>query len=191
MNFKNPLLLIIVLAGLGVVIFGLMSLNSKDSSDSTSNGINSTQNEIETSPDSISPPTEPPPGGPDSTQPTPVAEPIVNPDIESPTTIIPDPTPTENETVSIEVEGDEFSFSPATIRVARGSTVELIFNNIGNAPHNYAIDELGILTKTIGGGKSDAVIFTAPDTPTTLSYTSYCTIPGHLEAGMEGTLIVE
>jgi plastocyanin len=187
MNFKNPLLLIIILVGIGAVIFGLMSLNSKDSSDSTPNGTNSTQNEIETSPDSMSPPTEPPPGGSDLTQPTPDS--TVNPDVDPiPTS---SPTPVENETVTIEVEGDEFSFSPSTIRVASGSTVELMFKNIGNAPHNYAIDELGVLTRTIGGGESDLVTFTAPEAPTTITYTSYCTIPGHREGGMESTLIVE
>ncbi|MFY9458096.1 MAG: plastocyanin/azurin family copper-binding protein, partial [Candidatus Spechtbacterales bacterium] len=89
------------------------------------------------------------------------------------------------------IEGDEFSFLPQNITVPRGATVELTFKNIGRVPHNYIIDELGIATKTIGGGKTDVVTFTAPNTPGVIDYASYCSIPGHREAGMEGTIEIK
>jgi|GEM_PF-3130120 plastocyanin len=92
---------------------------------------------------------------------------------------------------NITIEGDEFSFSPESITVAPGATVELTFKNIGKAPHNYVVTELGLKTKTIGGGKTDVVTFRAPDSAGTISYTSFCSIPGHLEAGMVGTIEIK
>ena len=91
----------------------------------------------------------------------------------------------------ITIEGDEFSFAPANISVTRGTTVELTFKNIGKAPHNYSVTELGLATKTIGGGKTDVVTFVAPSTPGTISYTSFCSVPGHREAGMVGTIEIK
>lgn len=89
------------------------------------------------------------------------------------------------------IEGDEFSFSPQNITVSRGATVELTFKNIGRVPHNYVVDELGLATKIIGGGKTDVVTFTAPNAPGAVNYASYCSLPGHREAGMEGTIFIE
>ena len=91
----------------------------------------------------------------------------------------------------ITIEGDEFSFAPENITVARGATVELIFKNTGKASHNYVVTELGLKTKTIGGGKTDVVTFRAPDSADTISYKSFCSIPGHFEAGMVGTIEIK
>ena len=43
-------------------------------------------------------------------------------------------------------------------------------------------------TAMIGGGESDTITFTAPETPG--DYTYLCTFPGHFSAGMKGTLTV-
>ena len=91
----------------------------------------------------------------------------------------------------ITIEGDEFRFAPADISVTRGATVELTFKNIGRAPHNYIVTELGLATKTISGGKTDVVTFVVPNTPGTISYASFCSVPGHKEAGMVGTIEVK
>ena len=97
----------------------------------------------------------------------------------------------QNQVSKFVIEGDEFSFSPKSITVARGVVVELTFKNIGRVPHNYIIDGLGIATKTIGGGKTDVVTFTAPDSAGTITYASYCSVPGHREAGMAGTIEIK
>lgn len=89
------------------------------------------------------------------------------------------------------IEGDEFRFSPSNISAARGATVELTFKNVGRVPHNYVVDELGLATKTIGGGKTDVVTFTAPDSAGAITYASYCSVPGHREAGMAGTIEIK
>lgn len=98
---------------------------------------------------------------------------------------------TENKIVKITVRGDEFNFLPSSFKVARGSKVELTFENTGTVPHNYVVDKLKLKTKIIDGGKTDVVTFTAPSTAGTVTYVSYCSVPGHREAGMEGTIVIE
>lgn len=44
-------------------------------------------------------------------------------------------------------------------------------------------------TKLLGPGESDTITVTAPDKPG--RYPFVCTFPGHAQAGMRGTLIVE
>ena len=114
---------------------------------------------------------------------------IESPKVTPPTT--PPPGTSAPIVVKLTVEGDEFSFSPKKISVKKGVQVELTFKNIGKAPHNFIVDELSIATKTIGAGKTDTVIFTAPDNTGTITYASYCSVPGHRAAGMEGTIVVE
>ena len=88
----------------------------------------------------------------------------------------------------INVSGSEFSFSPAGINVKAGERVKITFRNIGQAPHNLVLEGLGITTKTINGGQTDTVEFTAPSAGT---HAFFCSVPGHRSAGMEGSLKVE
>jgi len=88
----------------------------------------------------------------------------------------------------IEVEGSEFSFSPSSITFAQGEKVRLTFKNTGKNPHNFVIDELGVSTKTIPGGGSDTVEFTAGKSGT---FTFYCAVGNHRQQGMEGELNVQ
>jgi len=95
------------------------------------------------------------------------------------------PTPSIRE---FTVVGSEFSFSPSSISVSAGERVKIIFKNEGKAPHNLVIQGLNIKTRTIDGGKTDTIEFTAPSSGT---YTFYCSVPGHRSAGMEGKLEVK
>lgn len=88
----------------------------------------------------------------------------------------------------ISVSGTEFNFNPASISVKAGERVKITFKNNGRAPHNLAIEELNIGTKTISGGQIDVVEFTAPSSGT---YTFFCSVPGHRASGMEGSLKIE
>jgi plastocyanin len=88
----------------------------------------------------------------------------------------------------ITVIGTEFSFSPSSITVLAGERVKIVFKNQGKAPHNLVIQGLGIGTRTIGGGQTDTIEFTAPSSGT---YAFYCSVPGHRAAGMEGRLEVK
>ena len=111
--------------------------------------------------------------------------------ISPPTTPPPGTSATSEAAVKITIKGDEFSFSPVSFKVSRGAKVELTFENVGNIPHNFWVDELGLKTKTIGSGQADTISFTAPNVPSTITYASYCSVPGHREAGMKGTIIIE
>ena len=89
---------------------------------------------------------------------------------------------------SIIVLGNEFAFTPATITVKQGQQVKLTFKNGGKYPHNLDISDLAVKTKTIQPGEEDTVTFTADKKGT---FTYLCTVPGHAEKGMKGTLTVE
>ena len=101
----------------------------------------------------------------------------------SPTTQAPTSGITE-----ISVVGSEFSFNPASISIKAGEKVKITFRNNGRAPHNLIIDRVGVGTKTISGGQTDIVEFTAPSSGT---YAFFCSVPGHKASGMEGNLRVE
>jgi len=62
----------------------------------------------------------------------------------------------------------------------------ITITNNGAAQHDFVIDELGIQTKMLNPGESETVTINAPAG----SYTYYCAVPGHRQAGMEGTLTV-
>ena len=85
------------------------------------------------------------------------------------------------------ISGTEYSFSPSSITVSTGERVKITFQNSGGAPHNLAIEGLGVSTKTIGSGKTDVVEFTALQSGT---FTFFCSVPGHAAAGMVGDMIV-
>ncbi|HET9185768.1 MAG TPA: cupredoxin domain-containing protein [Solirubrobacterales bacterium] len=93
---------------------------------------------------------------------------------------------------SVEFEPDpsgglEFTTDSAT---AKAGKVTVDFTNLSGVPHNVAIEDSG--GKTLGEteiipkGSESTVVNLKPGT-----YTFYCAVPGHREAGMEGTLTVK
>ncbi|HEX6228192.1 MAG TPA: plastocyanin/azurin family copper-binding protein [Solirubrobacterales bacterium] len=73
---------------------------------------------------------------------------------------------------------------------AKAGQVEIKFNNPASVPHDVAIESAD------GEQVGKTEIITDSETSTTVElkageYTFYCTVPGHREAGMEGTLTVE
>ncbi len=95
-------------------------------------------------------------------------------------------------TKAITVIGAEFSFSPATLTMKAGERTRVTFINNGQAIHNWTIEQQAagrrtIATRTIGAGESDTVEFSLPAG----TYTYFCSVAGHREQGMVGTLKVE
>ena len=91
------------------------------------------------------------------------------------------------QTKEFTVEGSEFKFSPNAISVNKGDSVKITFKNVGTKPHNFIIDELDVATKTINGGETDTVEFTASKSGT---FAFYCSVGSHRANGMEGTATV-
>lgn len=85
---------------------------------------------------------------------------------------------------SLSVTATEFAFDPSSLTAAAGEvTVELL--NEGAVEHDFTIDEPSAhVAAAPGQNASGSVELEAG------SYTFYCSVPGHRESGMEGTLTV-
>jgi uncharacterized cupredoxin-like copper-binding protein len=88
----------------------------------------------------------------------------------------------------VTVEASEFAFTPSTFTLKKGQPAEIIFKNAGAFPHNLTISDLNVKTKTIQPGEQDTIQFT-PDK--TGQFGFLCTVPGHADKGMKGTLTVQ
>lgn len=88
----------------------------------------------------------------------------------------------------VEVVGtDGLEFDPAELTVAAGEvTIEL--TSEPEALHTFTIEELGDVEVVAADGGETATGTVELESGT---YTYYCSVPGHREAGMEGTLTVE
>lgn len=93
-------------------------------------------------------------------------------------------------TLKIEAAASGLEFASDSAESEAGE-VDLEFENPQSVPHNVAIEnskgEVIGETETIAEGGSA----TAVDLKPGKTYTYFCTIPGHREAGMEGTLTVK
>ena len=115
-------------------------------------------------------------------------------------------------TQALTVTAKEFAFTPAQLTVARGQPVELTFQNTGTVEHDWSVREIELTgTPTVSGetgsghmmgdmhdmpalhvaagpGAQGKLIFIASKAG---AYEFYCTVAGHKEAGMVGTLTVK
>lgn len=83
---------------------------------------------------------------------------------------------------------DPFSWSTNEITVQPGDTIAVVPS--GGLEHDFVVDEFGI-QEPLPAGSTDTVMVTIPEDAEPGEYTFYCSIPGHRESGMEGTLIIE
>lgn len=105
--------------------------------------------------------------------------------------------------VEIDVDMKEFGFDPAEVTVPAGAEVTLNLTNSGTLDHEWVIISLGekatapfddddedriFWEKELAPGETESVTFTAPSDPG--EYELVCGTPGHMEAGMVGTLTV-
>lgn len=85
----------------------------------------------------------------------------------------------------IEVSASSFQFDPETIEVDAGEDIAIVFSS-EDTLHDFTVDEVDAHVASDEGETNEGG-FTA-DEPGT--YTFYCSVEGHREAGMEGTLMV-
>ncbi len=93
-------------------------------------------------------------------------------------------------TLSVEADPSGELAYTTTEATAKAGKVTVDFNNPQSLTHDVAIeDEKGETvgqTELIGQGETSATVNLKPGT-----YHYFCTVPGHREAGMEGTLTVK
>ncbi len=85
------------------------------------------------------------------------------------------------------LDADEFGFSPMAITVDQDVPVNLTLVNTGSLVHDLTIPELGFRVVATAGQLATGGL--VPDRPGTFAF--QCSIPGHAQAGMTGTLVVK
>ncbi len=111
-----------------------------------------------------------------------------------------------------EVGGTTFAFglnpnnltSPGpVIKIRDGEVVKIVFKNVGRIPHSFAIVPeldrdapplfqgafIGTGARPVPSGEEGETIFKVIDKPGKYYYV--CTVPGHIELGMWGVIVVE
>ncbi len=86
----------------------------------------------------------------------------------------------------ITIEGVDIDWNPNEATIAANTDVTITVPNNGVAFHTFVIEELGIKLEIEPGQTQDVVVNAPAGT-----YEFICDVPGHAEAGMVGTLIVE
>jgi len=110
----------------------------------------------------------------------------------------------------ITVELTDFSYSPSSITIPAGEPVVLTINNTGLVEHDFVVEKIDVadvtaedsgsehhmhdvesstydLHASTGPGQTNVLQFTALEPGT---YKIFCSVGGHIEAGMTGELVV-
>jgi uncharacterized cupredoxin-like copper-binding protein len=100
----------------------------------------------------------------------------------------------------ISVSMAEFSFTPSIVSAPAGAEITLNLTNNGTVDHSWVLMQAGYTAEppfsdadqshvlqefTLSPGEQQTATFTAPSDPG--KYQVVCSLPGHLEAGMQGT----
>lgn len=81
----------------------------------------------------------------------------------------------------------DIKFEPQTLTIPANTDVTIVVINQGVLQHDFILDEALANSGILNGGQTSEVVVNLPAG----TYQFYCSVPGHREAGMVGTLIVE
>jgi uncharacterized cupredoxin-like copper-binding protein len=87
---------------------------------------------------------------------------------------------------SVRLTVKEWSFEPKSLQLPTGKPVTLVLDNKGQLDHDVSIPALGVHLAA-SAGKSTSQTVTARKDGT---FVFICSIPGHKEAGMQGSVVV-
>lgn len=87
----------------------------------------------------------------------------------------------------VTVEMVDIDFNPNEFRIPANTDVTITCPNKGQLEHDFNIEDTEYGTELAGPGETVSVTVNL----TAGEYVYYCSVPGHREAGMEGTLTVE
>ena len=86
------------------------------------------------------------------------------------------------------VTGVDFKFEPSSLSIPAGKPVQVVFRNgSSSSPHTFTIQGANFELQADPGGSDAGTLPALP--PGT--YTFICSIPGHAQLGMTGTLTVK
>lgn len=87
---------------------------------------------------------------------------------------------------AITVTAKEFSYEPKDITLQAGKATKIALKNAGAVEHDITLDSpaFKLAAQPTKSGEAQLTI------PTAGSYTYYCSVPGHRQAGMEGSVTV-
>lgn len=88
---------------------------------------------------------------------------------------------------SVQIAAVDIAFDPPQFTIPANTDVKVTITNKGSLQHDFAIDALKIKTKLLNPGESVAITINAKPG----QYQYYCTVPGHKDAGMVGTMTVK
>jgi nitrite reductase (NO-forming) len=88
---------------------------------------------------------------------------------------------------AFDVHAVDIAFEPKEFTIPADTDVVVTVINDGALQHDFNIDELGIKSDLLNSGETDTVTINAAAG----TYEYYCSVTGHREAGMVGTLTVE
>jgi uncharacterized cupredoxin-like copper-binding protein len=86
----------------------------------------------------------------------------------------------------VEVVADSLSFEPVEIHVTAGEDIAIVLSS-EDMLHDFTIDELEAHVSAEAGETAEGGFHAAEPG----RYDFYCSVEGHREAGMEGTLVVD
>jgi cytochrome c oxidase subunit II len=86
----------------------------------------------------------------------------------------------------IEVDATSFEFDPDEITVTAGEDVAIVLSS-DDLLHDFTIDDIDVHVAADRGETAEGGL----RADVAGEYTYYCTVAGHREAGMEGTLVAE
>jgi uncharacterized cupredoxin-like copper-binding protein len=81
----------------------------------------------------------------------------------------------------------EMFFEPSELTIAANTDVTVTASNVGVLEHDFSVTDQDLTTGTVSSGSSAQVVVNLPAG----TYEFFCSIPGHKEAGMIGSLIVQ
>jgi uncharacterized cupredoxin-like copper-binding protein len=90
------------------------------------------------------------------------------------------------ETVALEIEAVDIAYDKKELMAPADTEFTIVVTNNGAAPHDFVIENTEFKTAMLSSGQSETLTITLPSG----EYTYFCSVPGHRQAGMEGTLII-
>ena len=112
--------------------------------------------------------------------------------------------------LTVTVEASEFKFTPARIELKAGQPIKITFRNKGTVEHDFSVAKIQVrsssASRSSSAGHDMSNMTTKPDlhvsaevggtgtlefTPAQSgTYEFFCTVAGHKEAGMMGSLVI-